>query len=123
MVLGGVAAYGLGLSALYATTGRGLPCPFRMLTGWQCPLCGATRLGSALLHGDAGAAFADNPVVLIGLILATLLGVLWMVEVLGGPAVRPPARIAGAVRAVRPNAWLAVGLLLGSVYVVLRNLS
>jgi hypothetical protein len=123
MVLGGVAAYGLGLSALYATTGRGLSCPFRMLTGWQCPLCGATRLGSALLDGDAGAAFADNPVVLIGLILATLLGVLWMVEVLGGPAVRPPARIAGAVRAVRPNAWLAVGLLLGSVYVVLRNLS
>jgi hypothetical protein len=121
-VLGGVAAYGVTLSALYATTGRGLPCPLRMLTGWQCPLCGGTRLGSALLHGDVAAAFADNPVVLIGLAVAVVLGVLWTVEAIGGPALRPPGRVADALRRIRPNAWLVTSLLLASVYVLLRNL-
>ena len=47
----------LALSALFATTGFGLPCPFLALTGWQCPLCGGTRMGSALLHGDLVSAF------------------------------------------------------------------
>jgi hypothetical protein len=121
-VLGALAAYGLAVSALYAVTGRGLTCPLRMATGWQCPLCGGTRLGSALLHGDVAAAFADNPVVLISLVLATVLGGLWTIEALGGPAVRLPARAADAVRRVRPNAWLVIGLLLAGVDVVLRHL-
>jgi hypothetical protein len=121
-VLGAIAVYGLGLSALYAATGRGLPCPFRMVTGWQCPLCGGTRLGSALLRGDMGAAFADNPVVLISLVVVSLLGGLWTIEALGGPAVRPPARVADALRRVRPNAWVVIGLLLAGLDVVLRHL-
>jgi hypothetical protein len=117
-----VAAYGVTLSALYAATGRGLPCPFRMLTGWQCPLCGGTRLGAALLHGDVPAAFADNPVVLIGLAVATVLGVLWTVEALGGPALRPPERVARALHRIRLNTWLVSGLLLASLSVLLRHL-
>src|SRR5215216_5779737 len=32
--VGAFFAGGLALSALYATTGLGLPCPFRLLTGW-----------------------------------------------------------------------------------------
>ena len=52
----GFFAAGLGLSALYATTGVGVGCPFRIVTGWDCPLCGGTRMGSALLHGDVAAA-------------------------------------------------------------------
>ena len=50
--VGAFFAGGLALSALYATTGLGLVCPFRALTGWDCPLCGGTRMGAALLHGD-----------------------------------------------------------------------
>jgi hypothetical protein len=44
---GGVLLGGLGLSAGYAITGAGLPCAFRMLTGWSCPFCGGTRMGAS----------------------------------------------------------------------------
>ena len=64
----GYAAFGIGVSTLYATTGFGFPCPFRELTGWECPFCGGTRLGSALLHGDVAAAFAYNPLVFVSLV-------------------------------------------------------
>ena len=35
-------------------------CPLYMLTGWQCPGCGATRALYELLHGNIGAAWAYN---------------------------------------------------------------
>ena len=121
-VLGGTAAFGVALSAVYAVTGLGLPCPFRMATGWDCPLCGGTRLGGALLRGDVAAAFDFNPVVLVGLVVSTLLGVLWTIEVLGGPAVRLPAGVTARLRGVSSRRWLAVGLMAAAVDVVLRHL-
>lgn len=45
-------------------TGLGLPCPLRTLTGVPCPGCGLTTGAVALSHGDFGAAFAANPVIL-----------------------------------------------------------
>jgi len=120
--LGGFFAYGLALSALYAGAGIGLPCPFRWLTGWDCPLCGATRMGSSLLHLDVASAFAFNPVVLLGLGLLTVLGVLWTVEVLTGVAVRPPRRFGDRLRQVHPTRWLVAGLVFAGLYTVLRNL-
>ena len=87
--LGGFVAYGLGLSALYATTGIGLPCPMRELTGWQCPFCGGTRMGGALLHLDIAAAFAYNPVVLVGLVVLGLLGTVWAIEASRRARLRP----------------------------------
>ncbi len=122
MFLGAFFAYGLGLSALYAGTGLGLPCPLRSLTGWQCPLCGATRLGSALLHLDLSAAFADNPVVLVGLLALAVVGVLWSVELLGGPPLRLPQRWAEPLSRVHPTRWLVLGLGASVLYTVLRNL-
>jgi Protein of unknown function (DUF2752) len=120
--LGGFFAYGVGLSALYATTGIGMPCPFRATTGWDCPLCGGTRMGSALLHGDWVAAFFYNPVVLVGLVVLGILGVAWTVEALGGPKLRPPSRLARRLRAVKPNGWLVIGLTAAVIYTLLRNL-
>ena len=73
--VGALFAGGLALSALYATTGFGFPCPFRAITGWDCPLCGGTRMGVALLHGDVQTAFLFNPLALIGLTIVGLLGV------------------------------------------------
>ena len=42
-------------------------CPFRALTGFACPGCGATRALHQLLHGNVNAAFKLNPLFLIGL--------------------------------------------------------
>lgn len=42
-------------------------CPFKLLTGWNCPFCGGLRMTYDLLHGDLAAAAVDNIVVLIGL--------------------------------------------------------
>jgi hypothetical protein len=120
--LGGFVASGLGLSALYATTGIGLPCPLRELTGWQCPFCGGTRMGSALLHLDIAAAFAYNPVVLVGLVVLGLLGAVWAIEAVGGPAFRPPRAVSGALRRVGRDRWLLIGLSAAVIYAVLRNL-
>jgi Protein of unknown function (DUF2752) len=43
------------------------PCPFKLLTGWNCPACGGLRMTHDLLHGDLGAAVVDNVFLLIGL--------------------------------------------------------
>lgn len=120
--LGVFFAYGLFMSILYATMRVGLPCPMRSLTGWDCPLCGGTRMGVALLHGDVPAALSYNPVVLIGLVVLTVLGVLWTVEVLGGPKIRPPAALGQRLRRVHPTQWTALALVFGIIYTLMRNL-
>jgi hypothetical protein len=120
--LGSFFAAGLGLSALYATTGAGLPCPFRTFTGWDCPLCGGTRMGGALLHGDLTAAFAFNPVALVGLVVLGAVGSLWLVELAGGPRVRGPEGLRRRLATVRPNQWVVLGVAAAVVYTVVRNL-
>jgi hypothetical protein len=42
-------------------------CPFRLLTGWNCPGCGTLRMIHDVLHGDLAAAIADNVLVLVGI--------------------------------------------------------
>jgi len=122
-VTAGILAGGLTLSVGYATTGIALPCPFRALTGWQCPLCGGTRMGDALLHGDLWSAFSANPVALVAIAVLALLSVLWTVELLGGPAVRPPRAVAERLQRVPVAAGLVLGAAAAVAYAVLRNLS
>ena len=38
----------------------GYTCPFKALTGYNCPGCGMSRCVNALAHGDIGAAFHYN---------------------------------------------------------------
>jgi len=40
-------------------------CPFRALTGLNCPGCGSTRGLHRLLHGDVIAAFEFNPLMVV----------------------------------------------------------
>jgi hypothetical protein len=120
--VGGIAACGLGLSALYAATGIGVPCPFFLATGWACPFCGTTRMGAALLQGDLAAALAHNPVALVATAVLAVLGLFWGLELLGGPAVRPPAALRRRLRRVPPRQWLVLGLLAGLADVLLRRL-
>ncbi|HYX29514.1 MAG TPA: DUF2752 domain-containing protein [Pyrinomonadaceae bacterium] len=42
-------------------------CPFRLLTGWQCPGCGSTRACYQLLHLHPIAAFKLNPLMVMTL--------------------------------------------------------
>lgn len=42
-------------------------CPFKLLTGWNCPACGGLRMTHDVLHGDLSAAVMDNVFVLAGL--------------------------------------------------------
>lgn len=50
-------------------------CPFKAITGWNCPGCGGLRMTHDLLHGDLAAAVVDNVYLLVGLpfLLAWLL--------------------------------------------------
>jgi len=36
------------------------PCPFKTVTGWNCPGCGSTRAVHLLLHGRVGDALDRN---------------------------------------------------------------
>ncbi|MGV0850076.1 DUF2752 domain-containing protein [Mycolicibacterium phlei] len=60
------------------------PCPFRALTGLNCPGCGGLRMTHDLLHGDLAAAVVDNVYLLFGLPL--LLGWLLLRSRRGEPA-------------------------------------
>ena len=47
-------------------------CPFRLLTGHPCPMCGSTRAVAALCAGDVNTAWHLNP---LGTTLAVAVGV------------------------------------------------
>src|ERR1700694_2375450 len=74
------------------------PCPFKLLTGWNCPACGGLRMTHDLLHGDVAAAVVDNVFLLVGLpMLAAWLLVRWR---RGQPLMTTPAIIVIAVTAI-----------------------
>jgi len=58
------------------TSSFGFPaCPFRLLTGWNCPGCGGIRMTHDVLNGDLAAAVTDNVFMLVALPLLAL----WLV--------------------------------------------
>jgi hypothetical protein len=57
-------------------------CPFKAMTGWDCPLCGGLRSVNDLGHGDVGAAAHSN-LLFVGLLLPVAL-VLWAAAVRRG---------------------------------------
>ena len=109
-------AVGLSLSAVYAFSGYGVPCPWRVLTHTLCPFCGATTLGACLLRGDVAAAWAANQFVFVLLVGLLLAGIIWVVELLGGPRLRFPARLGDQ------RLWYAVLGTAGVAFAVVRNL-
>lgn len=86
---GWLVAVGAGLAGLKSVTGIGLACPFHAVTGLYCPLCGSTRLAVHLLHGQVREAFASNQAVFVGGVVGFVVVLAWLLEVAGGPAVRP----------------------------------
>ncbi|WP_144209140.1 DUF2752 domain-containing protein [Mycobacterium tilburgii] len=73
-------------------------CPFKVLTGWDCPFCGGLRMTHDLLHGDLAASLNDNVFLLIGLPL--LAGWLLIRRQRGRRSVPIPATIAIGVATI-----------------------
>lgn len=42
-------------------------CPFKWLTGWNCPFCGGLRMTHDFIHGHLAAALNDNVFLLFGI--------------------------------------------------------
>lgn len=66
VVLAGALGY-VGLVDPHNTNSVYPLCPFKWLTGWNCPLCGGLRMTHDLLHGDLLAAINDNVFLLVGI--------------------------------------------------------
>jgi uncharacterized protein DUF2752 len=79
------------------------PCPFKLLTGWNCPACGGLRMTHDLLHGDFAAAVVDNVFLLVG--LPALLAWIVLRWRTGRPIMTMPAIAVVAVLAI---AWTVV---------------
>ena len=54
-------------------------CPFRALTGFYCPGCGAGQALYLLLHGEVVGAFVYNPLAVVAAFVGGVLGVAWLV--------------------------------------------
>lgn len=114
MVLGGTVVAGLAIVAVRDPNASGSYgyCPFKALTGWDCPFCGGLRGTYALLHGEVATALDHNilvPFFLTGLVLllwATWRG--WRLAALTG---RRAGRIMlGVTAAVLVVFWVARNL-------------
>jgi hypothetical protein len=64
-------------------------CPFKWLTGWNCPLCGGLRMTHDLLHGDLMATINDNLFLLFA--LPALAGWILLRRRRGEPVLSTPA--------------------------------
>ena len=67
------------------------PCPFRFLTGFQCPGCGSTRALHQILHGNFEAAFMLNPLLMSGIPFMLFAFLRYSVVVMRGGVPRPNA--------------------------------
>ncbi|MEB3981910.1 DUF2752 domain-containing protein [Mycobacterium sp. 663a-19] len=75
-------------------------CPFKWLTGWNCPFCGGLRMTHDLLHGDLVAAINDNLFLLVG--IPVLAGLMVLRRRHGRPWLSLPAVVTFTVAA---TAW------------------
>lgn len=69
-----VVLLGLAYALFIQCTGLGIPCVFRLVTGYRCPGCGMTHAAMALIHGQPKTAFRENPLSLSVVPLLLLYG-------------------------------------------------
>lgn len=105
-------AVGCAYAVLFIKTGFGIPCPFHLITGLNCPGCGVTRMAVSLLKLDFAAAFNENAGLfcLLPFILALFANYVYRYIRYGTRTLPKPAEIC---------AWVIAGLLL--VWGAVRN--
>ncbi|MGV3560560.1 DUF2752 domain-containing protein [Larkinella arboricola] len=89
------------------------PCPFKLLTGLECPGCGSQRCLHQLMHGHIRQAFAYNPLLVLSLPYL-LLGFLLEYTPLGRKQPELHRRLYG-----KTASWLVFGVVI--VYWIGRN--
>src|SRR6516162_5555779 len=99
VLLAGALGY-VGLVDPHNTTSVYPLCPFKWLTGWNCPFCGGLRMTHDLLHGDLVAGINDNVFLLV--VIPVLAGWIVMRRRHGQPWLSMPAVLTVVVAAV---AW------------------
>lgn len=108
-------AVGVGILAAVVDPANGpIVCPFRLATGLDCPLCGATRAVHSFATGHLVRALDHNALVTLVLPLAVLALVVAIVAAMRGRPVRWPTLPRGA--------WIALAVVV-SAFWVLRNLA
>lgn len=109
---GAVAVACLALLPLASQLAPGLlACPIKSHTGWPCPSCGTTRAMLALAELDPLAAFALNPLIVLGFLGFVVCGVvaaIWALadRPLPGLPTRLPIPVRAAAVAVFVLNWL-----------------
>lgn len=88
-------------------------CPFKLLTGLDCPGCGGQRAVHAFLHGDFIGGLRYNPFLIVALSYLALALIINYIQ-------RPWAEKLGR-KALSFNVWLIYIFLLGAWW-VLRNI-
>ena len=96
LLLAGALGY-VGLVDPHSTNSVYPLCPFKMLTGWNCPFCGGLRMRHDLLHGDLAAGINDNVFLLFG--IPVLIGWIVLRRRLGRSSLPVPAVVTIVVAA------------------------
>lgn len=113
VALAGVVVAGCAAVALSDDAAELVPaCPFRSLTGLDCPLCGGTRAVRALGAGHLGRALGSNLLVVLAVPLVLLAWARWLDR-----EVRP-----GRERRSAPGWLLPAAVVAAVAFTVARNL-
>jgi len=111
LLVGGVIIYTLFDPTQYVWMPK---CPFRLLTGWNCPACGLQRAAHALLHGKFAEALSYNYFFVISI---PYLIVLMVAEVL-----KRTSRGEAFIRAAEHPILARIYIILFFVWGVARNI-
>jgi hypothetical protein len=109
---GAVAGTWLALAAAGPTDDGRVLCPWRLLTGLDCPFCGSTRAAAALAHGDVVAALDHNALFVLAVLpLALAAWAVWVTHARAGRPLPTISTRALVVAFVVVGGWWVVRLL------------
>lgn len=106
----GVAAAWAAVAWLRPDDAGPVPCPWRLLTGLDCPFCGSSRAAASLAHGDLLGALDHNALFVVALLPVALLG--WLAWTRAAWRERPAPQV--------PTRAIVVGLVVTLVWWALR---